>query len=145
MNLETMLRQFALQFGTRLVKFGMGGNNRVAGMAQAYQERVQQEIQHYETVEQVHDLPAIFHFWSNRYVRPKLEAVFGISGFDELYAKYIRRYAEEHPGETVEVFSLGAGNADTEVRIADPLPRPEPGNAAAGARACPELPACGPV
>ena len=121
MDIVTTLRRFALQLGTRLVKFGLGGSNRAVSTAHVYRERVQQEIQHYETVEQVHDLPEIFHFWSNRYVRPKLEAVFEVSGFDDLYAKYIQRYGKDHPGETVEVFSLGAGNADTEVRIAQKL------------------------
>ncbi|MBI3896631.1 MAG: methyltransferase domain-containing protein [Acidobacteria bacterium] len=84
----------------------------------AYTERFQKEIECYKSVENVHDLPEIFHFWSNRYVRPKVEAVFGVVPIEEFYAKYIFQYGADHPGKRVEVASIGAGNSDMEVRIA---------------------------
>ena len=82
-----------------------------------YDARMRAEIDRYSTVENVHDLPAIFHVWSHAYVLPKMQAVFGASSFDDFYSGYILRYAQENPGETVEVASLGAGNGDMEVGL----------------------------
>ncbi len=82
-----------------------------------YAKRVQDEIEHYKSVDKVHDLPEIFHFWSNKYVRTKMEEVFGVSGFDDFYIKYIMQYHAAHPGKAVEIASLGAGNGDMEVGL----------------------------
>ena len=84
----------------------------------SYAGRLQKEIRRFKSVEDVHDLPEIFHYWSNKYLRPKLEEVLGVSTVEEFYAKYILQYRADHPGKTVEITSLGAGNSDTEIRIA---------------------------
>ncbi len=47
-----------------------------------------------------------------------MEAVFGVSGIEQFYAKYISQYAAENPYEQVTIASIGAGNGDFEVRIA---------------------------
>lgn len=120
-----ILRRLALSLGSRLVKFGLGSStepvhpNRSTEQATAaYAHRVQTEIQRFQSVENVHDLPEIFHFWSNKYVRPKLEEVLGISGVEEFYAKYILQFRADHPEKQVVIYSLGAGNSDIEIRIA---------------------------
>ncbi len=84
----------------------------------AYSPRAKQEIERFQSVEDVHALPEIFHFWSLRYVRPKLEAVFGVSTLEDFYLKHIFQYRTEHPDQTVEITSLGAGNSDMEIQIA---------------------------
>jgi SAM-dependent methyltransferase len=71
-----------------------------------------------EELFEVHDLPEIFHFWSLRYVRPKLEEVFAVSTIDDFYLKYIFQYRTEHPAETLQIASIGAGNSDMEINIA---------------------------
>ena len=85
-----------------------------------YSERLRAEIERFRTVENVHDLPEIFHVWSKKYVRPKLEEVLGmsISGMEDFYARYITRYAAENPSDQITIASIGAGNGDFEVRIA---------------------------
>jgi SAM-dependent methyltransferase len=83
----------------------------------SYETRLQAEIARYRQVENVHDLPGIFHVWSRAHVGPKMQAVFGLNGFDRFYTRYIRRYAADHPGRLVEVASLGAGNGDLEVGL----------------------------
>src|SRR5437867_9416301 len=85
--------------------------------AEAYDKRMRQELEHYRTVENVHDLPEIFHLWSHRYVRSKMQEIFEVSSFADFYTKYILRHAAENPGELVEIASLGAGNGDTEVGL----------------------------
>jgi SAM-dependent methyltransferase len=83
----------------------------------AYAARMKEEIEHYRQVENVHNLPEIFHVWSHHYVRTKMEAAFGVSKFDDFYCKYILKYAAENPGQRVEIASLGAGNGDMEVGL----------------------------
>ncbi|MEP6484599.1 MAG: class I SAM-dependent methyltransferase [Rudaea sp.] len=85
--------------------------------AAEYAERVSKETEIFDEQEIVHDLPEIYHYWSNKYLRPKLEE-FGISNPDEFFAKFLIRSIEEHPGRSVRFVSLGCGNCDTEVRIA---------------------------
>jgi SAM-dependent methyltransferase len=83
-----------------------------------YARRAEQEVERFQSVENVHDLPEIFHFWSLRYVRPKLEAVYGVSTLEDFYLKYIFQYRAENPAGRVEIASLGAGNSDMEIQIA---------------------------
>jgi len=87
-------------------------------MTMEYQDRLRSEIERFRTVENVHDLPAIFHIWANKYVLPKMEGVFGVSGVEQFYARYISQYITENPGREARIASLGAGNGDFEVRIA---------------------------
>ena len=125
---KKILHRAALSIGSRLVRFGLSSpGNSVASTSQtgdqteAHAKRVQQELERYRTVENVHDLPDIFHFWSLKYIRPKLESVFGVSTINDFYAKYIFEFQSAHPGRTVRIASLGAGNCDMEVEIADLL------------------------
>jgi len=89
-------------------------------MTAEYSERIRLELEHFREVENVHDLPAIFHVWSEKYVRPKILEVIGMSiaGMEDFYARYIRTYAEANPRERIHIASIGAGNGDLEVRIA---------------------------
>ncbi len=123
-----ILRRLALSIGSRLVKFGLGSSTKLVHPSRsteqspaAYAHRVQTEIQRFQSVENVHDLPEIFHFWSNKYVRPKLEEVLGISGMEEFYVKFILQFHADHPEKQVLIYSLGAGNSDIEIRIAQML------------------------
>lgn len=95
--------------GQRL--FGAGGS--------AYAQRLAAEGEHFDPLVVVHDLPRIFHYWSNATVRPKLEALGG-SWPEDWYARRIaRQHAELR--RRVRIVSLGAGNGDTELRVAQLL------------------------
>src|SRR5437016_1890269 len=89
-----------------------------ASLDEDYERRLQQEIEHFKSVTNVTDLPEICYYWLDGYVRPKLKEVFGVTELFDVYVKYILQFAGEHPGEPVEIVSLGAGNADNEVAIA---------------------------
>ena len=71
-------------------------------------------------MENVHDLPKIFHVWAEKYVLPKIEEVCGtsISAMEQFYAHYIARYAAENPSKEIRIASIGAGNGDLEARVA---------------------------
>lgn len=81
-----------------------------------YAARIAQETWIFADQAEVHDLPPIFHYWSNTWLRPQLEA-FGFSNPDEFFALYIER-AHRDAGRAIRVASLGCGNCDTEVRVA---------------------------
>src|SRR5580658_10578847 len=107
----------ALRIRLRADQPGVAPGNADAAGTASYRARMRQEIEAYRQVENVHNLPEIFHLWSNQYVRTKMEAVFEVSSFNDFYTKYTLRYAEENPGELVEIASLGAGNGDMEVSL----------------------------
>lgn len=82
-----------------------------------YDQRLATETAIFAEQTEVHDLPAIFHYWSNRYLRPKLET-FGFSNPDEFFARYLELAHAEAESRPLRFASLGCGNCDTEVRVA---------------------------
>ena len=85
-----------------------------------YSRRLEREIANFKHVENVHDLPPIFHYWSHRYLLPKFLAL-DIPGVTELFVKYALKACRERPGTQCNMASLGAGNCETEVGIAKQL------------------------
>jgi len=79
-----------------------------------YARRLSEEADRFAKEIDVNDLPPIFHYWSNRYLRPILES-FGFSNPDQFYARHIADRAAT-AGE-LRVLSIGAGNCDTELRV----------------------------
>ncbi len=81
-----------------------------------YADRLKQEQSAYDDKVNVHDLPPIFHYVSNKYWRPRFEAL-GIRGIYEFFADCIVGHAAAKAGP-VDVCSVGAGNCDLEVAVA---------------------------
>src|ERR1700749_4788279 len=86
----------------------------------AYAEKLATETANYKNVENVHDLPEIFHYWSNTHIRPMFEQ-FGFSNPDQFFKKYLRESAQRCGGGPPRFVSVGSGNCDTEVRVAKAL------------------------
>jgi len=82
-----------------------------------YENRLRSEENTYKDCADVHALPQIFHYWSNKYIRPKT-ARLGFNHPDELFAIYLQRAASCEGHEPPRYVSIGAGNCDTEVRVA---------------------------
>lgn len=83
----------------------------------AYRARMKAETLVYKDVANINLLPEIFHYWSHTYLGPMFEE-YGFSNPDQFFAKYFRESAMAC-GDTSPLFiSIGAGNCDTEVRIA---------------------------
>jgi len=87
--------------------------------SEGYRQRLAAEQDAYQAVLQVHELPPIFHYWSNRYLRPMVEE-FGFSSAEEFFAQHFALAAGRAGGSPV-FLSLGAGNCDVEVRTAQLL------------------------
>jgi SAM-dependent methyltransferase len=89
--------------------------------ATAYAARIATEQEVYKDCLDVHDLPPIFHYWSNRHLRPKLEE-FGISTPEEMFRKHVEKQFHTGPRRR-RIASLGAGNCQLEVDLAVSLVR----------------------
>lgn len=82
-----------------------------------YQDRLASETLVYKDVADINVLPGIFHYWSNKYLRPMIEE-FGFSNPDQFFAKYLMESAHASGAARARFVSIGAGNCDTEVRVA---------------------------
>lgn len=93
------------------------GTASVSSEEESYQARFRAETATFKDVEDVNVLPAIFHYWSHTYVRAMFEE-FGFSNPDQFFAKYMQEAAVRCENQEPRFISLGAGNCDTEVRLA---------------------------
>ena len=85
-----------------------------------YAQRLQKEQDIFAEQSEVHDLPEIFHYWSNTHLRPRLEE-YGFSNPDQFFARYLHQsFLSDGSGPT-RFASIGAGNCDTEIRMAKML------------------------
>lgn len=82
-----------------------------------YGGRLAEESGRFRDVGEVHDLPPIFHYWSNTYLRPMFEE-YGFSNPEQFFAQYLAESARNGGAECPVFLSLGAGNCDTEIRVA---------------------------
>lgn len=85
-----------------------------------YKKRVEQELKNYAEDIDVHQLPQIFHYWSNRYVRPWFEQA-GSTHPEDLFARYLLEAARKSNSNCAQFLSIGAGNCDAEAAIARDL------------------------
>jgi SAM-dependent methyltransferase len=85
-----------------------------------YSAKVIAELERYADQEEVHDLPAIYHFWSERYCLPLLQEL-GFDGLNDFLDRHVADQCAKRAPERVRLVSLGAGNGDTEIGIAERL------------------------
>lgn len=83
-----------------------------------YASALDREQRIYANCHDVHNLPAAFHYWSNRHLRPKLMA-HGFDSPDGLFLKALDRQCAEH--QAARFISIGAGNGDLEIKLAKQL------------------------
>jgi hypothetical protein len=90
------------------------------GSNKSYDARLAWEKGFYEDQVNVHDLPDIFHYWSDGTIRPKLE-IFGFSGPLGMFEKYLGEHCATGQGRAVRFVSVGSGNCDLEIGLAQSL------------------------
>ncbi len=86
----------------------------------SYAARVAAEIATFEHDEVVHNLPDIFHYWSNKYLLPMITP-FGFIHPDDFFIKQLAKAMPRDATAFAHFISIGAGNCDTEVRVAQGL------------------------
>jgi len=85
-----------------------------------YRKKVQQELAIYEKQVNVHDLPDIYHYWSNKYLAPIFRDA-GFSTIAEFFSSNLLVAAARTCCTKAYFVSVGAGNCDLEVSIAKNL------------------------
>ena len=93
---------------------------KAANRSKDYDSRVKSEIATFANDHSVHDLPGIFHYWSNKFLVPKIQP-FGFIHPDDFFVKQLVNVINRIPASTYRFISVGAGNCDAEVRIAQNL------------------------
>ncbi|MFT5135530.1 MAG: ubiquinone/menaquinone biosynthesis C-methylase UbiE [Arenicella sp.] len=83
-------------------------------------EKLKQELEIYDNNINIHDLPEIYHYWSNKHLKPILSQ-HNISHPDDLYVNHMFASACLVEKDEPIFISIGSGNCDTEVRIAKRL------------------------
>jgi len=73
----------------------------------------------YANTHDIDRLPEAFHYWSNAYLRPRLEA-FGFANAVEFYALQVQALASGIEGP-VRIASLGSGRAEVELAVCELL------------------------
>lgn len=85
-----------------------------------YQKRVSAEVQTFKHCENVHELPDIFHYWSNKYLLPMMQP-FGFTNPNDFFFLKLRNLIGDSPNSFVRIASIGSGNCDLEVELAKKL------------------------
>lgn len=85
-----------------------------------YQRRVDAEKSFFNHAHDANVLPPIYNYWSNTYLRPKLER-FGFSHPEALFAGYFAKSYVASSAEVRRYASIGSGACETEIRLAEAL------------------------
>ena len=80
-----------------------------------FKQKLEKELEVFTKKKSVHDLPAIFHYWSHKYLKPKFDEM-GIRGIAEFLADNIAMLCRKQEG-AVRIFSIGAGHCETELQV----------------------------
>jgi len=83
-----------------------------------YDAKLRQQIDQYREVENIHDLPPIFHYWAGRYLAPPLDSLFGTADPVQIFTNTFTGCAG---GGRTRFLSIGAGDCSIEVDIAQRL------------------------
>jgi O-antigen biosynthesis protein len=82
-----------------------------------YQKKMQQELATFENNANVHNLPDIFHYWSNKHLLPIFNEA-GIKSIDDFFASNFLEAVSRTNSVIANFVSVGAGNCDMEVSVA---------------------------
>lgn len=107
-----------------LLRSTLAKARRVLGTPSAsddYARRLANETRFFAGYLNVHDLPAIYHYWSNRHLAPPKFHPFGFNDAEQLYLLECRKLHQQTGGRFLDILSIGAGNCDMEVRLAGKL------------------------
>jgi len=87
---------------------------------ETYQRKIQQELAIYKKQANVHDLPDIYHYWSNKHLTPIFQEA-GFCTIAEFFSSNLLVAANRTGSAMPSFVSVGAGNCDLEVSVAKHL------------------------
>lgn len=86
-----------------------------------YKKRVESQIQQYADKEALIGLPKIYQYWSQKYLAPKVEHVFGTRNIYKMYANAYIGASQDAGGKHAHILSVGCGDGNVEMEIAKAL------------------------
>jgi SAM-dependent methyltransferase len=107
-------------FSRRLMRKAGKRPPEVARQDADYEERLRNESAQFDQCLNVHDLPDIFHYWSNRYLLPIFQP-FGFTSPIDFFLQQCLECCRVNDSAEVTIVSVGAGNCDLEIDIAERL------------------------
>ena len=85
-----------------------------------YRAKIEQELAIYEKQEKVHDLPEIFHYWSNKFLFPIVKNA-GFTSVNNFFSSTLYESWKKTNIVRPYFLSIGAGNCDLEIDLAKEL------------------------
>jgi hypothetical protein len=89
-------------------------------MSDDYQTRLEKQKNQYRDGAEIHDLPRIFHYWSNKYLQPRFEEVLNCSTVRDFYANGFADLFATSAGR-LKFVSIGSGDCSTEIEVSEAL------------------------
>ena len=84
----------------------------------AYQAKLKNELARYKNKINIHDLPAIHHYWSKRYLSIYIKTL-GYKSISDIYFQHCRQALLNKP--RANFCSIGAGNCELEINLVKQL------------------------
>ncbi|RYG96084.1 MAG: class I SAM-dependent methyltransferase, partial [Alphaproteobacteria bacterium] len=81
-----------------------------------HDERIRSEIETFKGQVNIHDLPDIFHYWSNKFLGPYLAETFGTPNHYQIFAAEL--IASLKATVSPKIVSVGAGDGSVEIEVA---------------------------
>jgi ubiquinone/menaquinone biosynthesis C-methylase UbiE len=85
----------------------------------AYDDKINQELQTFKNNINVHEVPEALGYCDKKYLQKQLKNCIGFSTFETLVIKYINILKTDKDEKDIKICSLGSGNCDVEINIAD--------------------------
>lgn len=83
-----------------------------------YEAKRESELQTLKLQQGVNDPPASFHYLSEKFLAPLLKEKIGVKSVEELVVKYVHELGRTRKLESIEIASIGSGNAEIEIGLA---------------------------
>ena len=90
------------------------------GHADDYEDKLRKEIEIYKEQTIIHNLPEIFHYWSNKFLAPMFQEA-GVASIEEFFCSEMLTAKNSTKSANARFVSIGSGNCDLEVEIAKRL------------------------
>ena len=85
-----------------------------------YSTRMTEELTIYKNQISIHELPEIFHYWSNKFLKPIIQD----AGYEDITSFFVSNMlisGQRTGQESLRFVSIGSGNCDLEIQIAQKL------------------------
>ena len=82
-----------------------------------YKQKLKEEIGVYKNKVNIHELPDIFHYWSNKYLLPLIQS-YGFDSINDIYIYHATMICNRDKKRIFRLVSIGAGNCENEIEIA---------------------------